>query len=101
MKTQNIALKRKPPPGRQADPKGGGKGAKGAKRAKTSGNPVTLDTLLNGTALCAGFNKGTCTATTCPNGQKHVCNGRMPSKAKAVACGRNHRSIDCNLCTQR
>ena len=100
LKASNLNLKRKAPAGEKGS-KGNSKGAKGAKKAKTSGNPVTLDILLNGTALCAGYNKGTCTAATCPNGQKHVCNVRMPSKTKAVACGRNHKSMDCNLCTQR
>jgi hypothetical protein len=101
LKAANLTLKRKQPSGGAAGAKGASKGEKGAKRAKTSGNPVTVDALLNGTALCSGFNAGTCTGATCPNGQKHACNGKMKNKTKSIACGRNHKSTDCTLCLHK
>jgi hypothetical protein len=101
LKASNLTLKRKQPTGGAPGGKGDGKGGKGAKRAKIGGNPVTLDALLNGTALCAAWNKGSCTAATCPNGQKHACNGKMKNRSKAVACGRNHKSIECIVCMQK
>ena len=100
LKTQNANLKRKAP---------GGKGDKSDqnpnkkfKGDKKVGNPMTLKTLLNGSNICEGFNKGSCTgncARTPP--ELHVCNGKMKNGKKDVACGKKHKSTECTFCLQR
>ena len=97
LQTQNANLKRKSPTGgRQEPPK------KATRGDKKSGNPVTLKALLNGSTICEGYSKGTCTgacARTPP--ELHVCNGKMKTGKKDVACGRKHNSYECTFCLQR
>ena len=99
LKTQNANLKRRP----------GGKGDKADQPLnkkfrgdKKSGNPMTLKTLLNGSNICDGYNKGSCTgncARTPP--ELHVCNGKMKNGKKDVACGKKHKSTEGTFCLQR
>ena len=100
LKTQNANLKRKAP---------GGKGDKSDqnpnkkfKGDKKSGNPMTLKTLLNGSNICEGYNKGSCTgscARTPP--ELHVCNGKMENGKQDVARGRQRKSTQCTVCLQK
>ena len=99
LKAASQELKRKRPAADGA--KGGAKAGNPPKKPRTGGNPVTVDALLNGTALCSGYNKGTCNGATCPNGQKHACNGKLKNKTKSIACGRSHKSTECTVCLQR
>ena len=98
LKTQNANLKRKPPGGQQTQqpPK------KPRTGDKKTGNPVTLKLMLNGTAICDGYNKGTCNGTCSRNPPElHVCNGKTKNGKKDVACGRKHKSTECTICLQK
>ena len=97
LKTQNASLNRKAPGGQQTQ-----NPSKKHKGENNDGNPVTLKTLLNGGAICEGYNKGTCNgACSRTPPELHVCNGKTKNGKKNVACGRKHKSTECTMCPQR
>ena len=87
--------KRKEPGADNPTGKAGGKGKGGGK----NGRPVTLAEMQNGAKICDAWNKGRCKGT-CPNGQLHVCNGKMKrSDDRKIACGsKEHTSAECTRC---
>ena len=84
--------------------KGGKKGSKGGGKRGTSGtgNPVTVEKMMNGKRLCAEWNAGGCSrGSKCQktNPELHLCNGRK--RGTSAACAGKHPSNGCGLCEQQ
>ena len=88
--------RQQPPPDRR---KGEGKGGGGAQKTKQETGVSSMaqkfevcDTMSNGKALCAEYNKGRCSTKNCSKGL-HLCNRKCRN---GRACGfNNHMAKDC------
>ena len=91
------------PPKEDRKGKGKPKGGKGGGKRGTggTGNPATVEKMMNGKRLCTEYNAGGCSrGAKCSkaNPELHLCNGRKPGTT--AACAGKHPSIGCNLCEQ-